>query len=212
MEDLALRAERRTAMGKRVRALRRQGLVPANLYWRRQETIPLQFPQRELENFLAHHHGTAVVRISFNGQERPALIKHIQRHPTSDRLLHVTFQQVALTEKLRAEVPLHFVGEAPAAKARGGTLLHNLTAVEVEALPHDLPSMLEVDVSSLVDFDAAIHVRDLTPPAGVTILEDPEELVAKVVPPAVEAEGVEEAAPTPEVVGEAREAAAGEEA
>jgi large subunit ribosomal protein L25 len=200
VENGALQVQRREATGKQVRSLRRQGFVPANLYGKGEPSVALQMPQRELETFLARHEGAALVRLALGGKEPvTALLKDVQRHPVNDHVLHVDFQRVSLREKVRVEIPLHFTGEAPAAKSLDGTLLHNLTAVEIEAAAADLPAHLEVDVSPLIDFNAAIHVSDIQAPRGVQVLTPPEELVAKVVPPAV-------------VVEEAAEEAAAEEA
>ncbi len=134
------------------------------------------------------------------------LVKQLQRHPISRQVLHVDFYQVRMTEKLRTSVALHFVGEAPAVKVTSGMLLTNVTAVEVESLPGDLPTSIEVDVSGLETLDDAILVSDLSLPSGVEVLTPGDEVVAKVLPPTVEPEVTE----PEEVVAEEAPAAAAE--
>lgn len=199
MENAQLSAERRQVLGKRVRFLRRQGLLPANLFGHGAESVPLQLPTREVELLLARIEGATFIKLAFDGAEpRPVLIKGIQRDPRRGQLLHVDFQQVTMTEKVRVEVPLRFVGEAPAVRGLGGTLLHSLTALEVQALPAHLPAHLVVNISGLGDFSDAIHVRDIPMPAGVEVLANLDELVVKVAPPRVAVEEVEAAAEAPE--------------
>jgi large subunit ribosomal protein L25 len=117
--------------------------------------------------------------------------------------LHVDFLQISLRNKVKADVPIHLVGLAPAVDTYQGILMHGLDHVSVEALPTEVPSFIEVDVTSLEEINQTLHVSDVPVPDGVTILTDVEQVIAKVVPPAVE--------PEPEVE-EAGEAAEGEEA
>lgn len=195
MENSRLTAERRFVVGKNVRFLRREGLVPANLYGHGKASVALQLPTREVEQVLSRVGGTALVKLELNGEEpRTVLIKEVQRHPVKDDLLHVDFQQVAMTEMIRVAVPLHFVGEAPAAKVKDGMVLHPISSLEVEALPGDLPSHLEVDVSVLANLHDALHVSDISVPPGVQILHDLESIVASVVPSAAAAEEAHAAA------------------
>ncbi len=188
MADLALRAERRAVVGKKVRALRRQGLLPANLYGPGVEPTPLQVPTREAELVLRRVTPTTLLGLQVNGEgPRRVLVREVQRHPVTDALVHVEFFAVPMDEAIRAEVPIHLVGEAPAVAERGGTLVRSLDVVEVEALPADLPTRLDVDLSSLVEFHSAIHVRDIPLPRGVTMLTPGESPVVTVVPPRLEA-------------------------
>jgi large subunit ribosomal protein L25 len=136
----------------------------------------------------------------------------VQHHPVADHILHVDFLQISLKEKVRIDVPVHLVGLAPAVDTYGGILVHGLDHVTIEALPADVPSAIEADVSHLEEIDAALHVSDLPIPVDVTLLTDPEQVVAKVSPPAVvQVEEVSEAAEGEEPV-EAVAAAPAEEA
>ena len=210
MDTIKLEAQPREILGKKVKNLRRQGLVPANVYGRHLESTPVQLSERAVALQLLRASASSLVSLEVDGSPRTVLVKKLQRHPTSGRVLHVDFYQVAMTEKLRASVPLHFVGEAPAVKQSGGTLLHSVSSVEVESLPADLPAGIEVDVSKLETTADAITVGDLSLPEGVTILSDPAGVVATVVPPAVapvEVEAAEEAAAPAEAGAEAEQPA-----
>lgn len=199
MDTIKLEAQPRSILGKKVKDLRRQGLVPANVYGRHLESTPVQLAERSVALQLQRASGSSLFTLEVDGSPRTVLVKQLQRHPTTGRVLHVDFYQVAMTEKLRATVPLHFVGEAPAVRQSGGTLLHSVTSVEVESLPADLPSSIEVDVSGLETTADTITVADLRLPSGVTVLSDPAGVVATVVPPAVAPEEAAEAVATPTV-------------
>jgi large subunit ribosomal protein L25 len=196
VDTVKLEAEPRSVVGKKVKLLRRQGLVPANIYGHQRDSMALQLSERLVTHRITRSSRSTLFSLSLDGGEpQPVLVKQLQRHPTTGRVLHIDFYRVAMTEKLKASVPLRFVGEAPAVKQFDGSMLHNLSAVEVESLPADLPSEIEVDVSGLATLDDAVHVGDIQIGSGVEILTDAEELVAKVLPPvAPEEEVVEEEA------------------
>ncbi|MBA2450003.1 MAG: 50S ribosomal protein L25 [Chloroflexi bacterium] len=201
-DRIELKAEPRSVLGKQVRALRRQGIVPANLYGHADSTA-LQLPEKEMEHALARAGRTQLLQLALDGDApTTVLIKDFQRHPTRKSLLHVDFYRVAMTERLKIDVPIRFVGEAPAVKQFDASVFQALSTLSAESLPGDLPEAIEVDVSVLEDLEAAIHVRDLVVPSGVTILTDPDELVVKLLPPMVEEE--------PEAPEEAETTAEGE--
>ena len=203
--DTKLSAERRSVLGKQVKQLRRNGLVPANMYGQGRESVALQLPARDVAMRLARASRSTLFSLELDGKSgETVLIKQLQRHPTSGQVLHVDLFRVAMDEKLRTTVPLQFAGEAAAVKAFNGTLMLNLDAVEVEALPGDLPSSIEVDLSPLVRLEDSIQVADLQVPSGVQLLTPADHLVASVLPPRV----LEEA----EVAAEAAEAVEGEAA
>jgi large subunit ribosomal protein L25 len=203
---IELRASPRTILGKKVSQLRRQGLIPANIYGHNVPSFAIQVPLDDLRHVLRDAGRNDIVYLEVDGGEpRPTFIRDVQRNPVSDAILHVDFLQISLKEKVRLEVPIHLMGVPGAVERLGGILVHGVDHVTVEALPTEVPSYIEVDVSGLEEFDQALHVSDLRPPPGVTILTEPELVVAKVAPPAVErAEEVE--------AGEEAAAAAAEEA
>ena len=193
--DTTLQAEPRTVIGKQVRQLRRQGLVPANLYGNGLESRALQIAERTVTHRLLRASRSTLFQLALDGgRPQTVLVKELQRDPVSGHVLHVDFYAVRESEKLRTAVPLHFVGEARAVRTYAGTLVTNMASVDVESLPADLPQVIEVDLSGLATLEDAVHVSDLQVPAGVEVLTPAEELVARVLPPRVEEEVVEEAA------------------
>ena len=207
MDAIELSAEPRSVIGKQVKALRRQGMLPANVYGGGESTA-IQVEARPAQHVLARAGKTHLIRLNVaGGQATNVMVKDYQRHPTRGDLLHVDFYRVAMDQKLRVDVPVRLHGDAPAIKMHDATVFQQLTTVSVEALPSDIPEAVDLDVSGLEDLDNTIHVRDLTAPAGAVILTDPDELVVKLLPPTVEPEVTEAA----DVAAEApaAEAAAG---
>ena len=199
-----LKVAPRDVLGKKVKALRRQGVTPANIYGSHVESQSIQVVTEELRHVIKTAGRNDIVYLRLDGDEpRPTFLRDIQQNPVTDAVLHVDFLQISLREKVKADVPLHLVGLAPAVDTLGGILMHGLDHVSVEALPTEVPSFIEVDVTSLAEINQALHVSDVQVPDGVTILTDVEQVIAKVAPPAVE--------PEPEVAEEA-EAVEGEAA
>ncbi len=196
-QRLELPAQRRQVLGKAVKRLRRQGLTPANIYGHGIPSVAIQVSTQDIMRLLRQAGGHEIVYVVLDGEEpRPCFIKGVQQDPITDELLHVDFYQVSLTEKVRLEVPLHLVGEAPAVKELGATLLQTTEMVTVEGLPTAIPPFIEVDVSGLREPGQVIHVGDLQAPPGVTVVSDPDQVVAQVVLAAEEEEVVaEEGAP-----------------
>lgn len=209
MPDLEIRVDPRTVLGKKVKTLRRLGITPANVYGHRVESQAVQAETATIAQLLRTGARNVIINLHVEGEgkPRPVMIRGVQRDPPTGRLLHVDFYQVSLAEKIRTEVPLVVVGEAPAVGAYGGILLHSMGSVTVEALPADIPSQIEVDVSGLAEIDSSLFVRDLPIDARVQVLSDPDLVVAKVAAPRV-AE-VEEVPEEEEVAAE--EAAEAEE-
>ncbi|HVP05019.1 MAG TPA: 50S ribosomal protein L25 [Dehalococcoidia bacterium] len=167
-----LNVARRETLGKKVKALRRGGAVPANIYGRHVDSLAVQVQFDDLRHLLRHHNRNDILYVQVDGQERPTFIRDVQRHPVSDKILHVDFLQISLTEKVRMEVPIHIVGKAPAVETYGGILTHPSTHIMVEALPLQIPNMLEIDVSGLTEIGQTLHSSDLIAPEGVAIVSD----------------------------------------
>jgi large subunit ribosomal protein L25 len=186
-----LAAEHRQITGKKVAGLRRAGRLPAVVYGHGIESSNVTVDTHEFEQLRRHTGPNALVDLSVDGQKaQPVLVHSVQVHPVNRRPLHIDLFLVRMTEELTVDVPLVAIGDAPAVTLNGGTLLHPSESVRVRALPDHLPQSIEYSVVSLVDFDTAIHVRDLTVPSDVTLLTDPDEIIAKVQPPRVEEEPV----------------------
>ena len=197
--NVELKVSPREVLGKKVKALRREGVIPANVYGHALESVAIQISKDDLVHLLHSAGRNEIVYLRLDGEEaRPTFLRQIQRNPVTDAILHVDFYQISLKEKVRMEVRLVMVGTAPAEQTHGGTLLHSLNRIAVEGLPTEIPSVIEVDVSGLDEIDATIHVRELSVPDEITVLSDPEQVVAKVAPPQVEKEPEEEEVEVPE--------------
>jgi large subunit ribosomal protein L25 len=180
-------AQRREITGKAVARLRRAGHVPAVLYGHGHASESLQIDARALDDLRRRTGRNALLDLKVDGgASQPVMIHALQEHPVTRRPLHVDFYLVKMTEELIIDVPVAYVGESVAVEKLGGTLLHLLDTVRVRTLPGDVPSSIEVDVSSLDSFDLMLHVSDLRVPERVTILTDPHEAVARVQAPRIE--------------------------
>jgi len=191
MAEVKLQAERREDAGTGVaRKLRAAGRVPAVLYGHGQDTVPLSVDARELQH-LFHKAASAnvLVDLMVEGTAHLSIAREVQRDHIHSRVLHVDFLAVRRDETITVDVDVVEVGEAAGVKA-GGVVEHHLRQVHVEAFPQDVPEHIEVDISPL-EIGDMIHVSDLVPPTGVTILTNPEDAVLSVITPAalrVEAE------------------------
>ena len=205
-EQATLAIQQREVLGKRVRQLRRRGIIPANIFGHGRPSRAVQLSALDLRHLLGSHTGSRIVRLRLDGTDEPALVRHIVREPVTGEVLHVDFMHVELTEKIRARVPVRVIGEAPAVRDLDGTLLPMADAVEVECLPQNLPEAIEVDVSRLTQLDDAIFARDLPIPGGVELLTDPDEPIVKIAAPravAEEAPAAPAEVPTEEAAGTA---------
>jgi len=207
--DLELTLDAREAQGKANKRLRREGIVPGVVYGKGEGSTNVQVDAKTFETLYRAAGKTSVVKFRLPGAGRATsgFIKSVQRHPLSGSAIHVDYYLVNLNVEMEVDVPLVFVGEAPAVEETGGTLLHNLSTIHVKALPNDIPHEVTVDVSVLRSLDVAIHVRDLNLNRDlVQVMTDGETLVSTVVPPRVEEE------PEPVVAeGEELEGEEGEE-
>lgn len=192
--ELKLVAERREGTGKGVaRKLRAAGRVPAVVYGRGMEPIPVSVDAKDLYHVLHQGGANVLLDLVVDGEPHLALAREVQRDHIRNRFIHVDFLAVSRTEKITVSVPIQVVGESVGVKA-GGVLEHHLWEVQVECLPGDVPEAIQADVSVLAVGDS-MKVADLVPPRGVTILSPPDELVLAVVPPqAREVAAVPEAA------------------
>jgi len=186
--DLQIAVDARTASGKQTKRLRAEGIVPGVLFGKTTGSIPVQMDARACEALYREAGRTTIFKLSVDGSTSSVVIKSVQRNPLTGRAVHVDFFAPDLTHEMEVSVPISLAGTAPGVEATGGSLFTSLDHLKVKALPADLPHEFSVDVTSLVDLDAAILVRDLVAAGNFTILNDPDELVAKVMPPRVEVE------------------------
>jgi large subunit ribosomal protein L25 len=208
-EATVLEAETRTALGKNVRFLRRQGLTPANLYGRGMSSVSFQVPTRTLERLVQQEGRSGLVTLSIDGTSHRVLLRDLQRHPLTHAIVHAEFYRVEMDRPVQVAVPIHLVGEAPAAKLPNALISQVLYEITVECLPGDIPHVIEVDISGLTELDTAILVQDVKAPAGVTLLADPELMVVHATESQMAAAAAEPeagaAAPEPDAVTATRE-------
>jgi large subunit ribosomal protein L25 len=215
MEEFEVSANVRKVIGKQVRALRREGRLPAVIYGHEVAPIAIDMDVREASRILAGMTSSQFIKIDVDGITHTALIREKQRHPVRGNLLHVDFLAVSMTEKLRASVTIEIEGDAPAAREYNGIVVTGVEIVEVECLPKDLPERIIVDISTLAEIGDAIYVRDIELPEEVSVLTDIDEVVVLVTAPAMEEEEeeeeLEEEELEPEVIEKGKKEEEGEE-
>lgn len=192
MEKVVLKATKRDVLGKKVGALRRKGKLPAVLYGHRIETTAIMLDAHEGSQTLSHLTSSSLVTIDLDGKEYLALVREKQRDFIKNRLMHLDFQVVSLTEKMRAKVGIELTGTAPAVKDFNAVIHTGLTEMEVECMPQDLPERIVIDISGLAELGDGVRVRDVVLSDKVEILGDLEEIIAVATAPKKE-EIIEEA-------------------
>ena len=210
--QLQLRAKKRDVLGRKTKRLRAENLLPAILYGPKIKNIPLVLDYKSFEKVWSKAGESSLINLEIEGEKKKylVLIHDIQQDPLTDKIIHIDLYQPDLEKKVTAWVPLVIVGEAPAVKNLGGTLVRNLDEVEVRALPRDLPHEIKVDVSNLKEIHDEILIEDLQVPNNVEILKNPKEVVVTVAPPErVEEELAEEKEEIkePELIKEKKEEA-----
>lgn len=180
MKRFKLTVEKRKVLGKKVSKLRKEGLFPANIYGKGVKSVAVQVPYKDFEKVYKEAGETGIVDVDIAGEVRPSLIHNVQQDYYKHVLLHADFFQVNLKEKVKTMVNLVTVGEPKAVAEKLGLLMQTLAQVEIEALPTDLPDKIEINVEPLAVLDAQITVGEIKAPAGVTILTDASQVVAKI--------------------------------
>ena len=207
MDKVVLNATKRNVTGKHVATLRRQGKLPGVMYGYNVAPTAITLDLREATNILSKLTGSSLVTVNLEGQEHATLVREKQRNYIRGEIIHVDFQVVSLTEKIRTDVSIVLIGESPAVKDMNALVVAGIEAIEVECLPQDLPERFSVDISNLVNVGDSIYLKDISIPANVTLLTDPNELIAvisavkeEVVEEVAPVEGLEEVATEPEVI------------
>ncbi len=211
MEKAVLDCSKRVLAGKKVRFLRRKGIIPANVYGHGIESTAVQCQDKDLEAIIKG--GTArLIMLVVDGEteKRNVLIKNVDRHPLNRSLLHADFYQVKMTEKMTTEVPLVVIGHALALEHKENYLEHQLNELTIECLPDVLPPHIEVDVSGLKEAGQSIHVRDLKLASGIVILTPADHTVVRIMQSARAVEEVEKEEAQEGAVQEAAAETAGE--
>lgn len=210
MAEIKLNAQKRTIVGKKVKKLRHEGRIPANLYGKKITSQSLSVDKKEFESVFTKVGETGIVNLQVEEEKEthPVMIQNLQKHPVSEEILHADFRQVILTEKVTANIPVEMVGEAPAAEQKLGILIQNVSEIEVEALPLDLPEKFIVDVSKLANVGDELTVKEIkVDKTKIELKVDENLVVAKIEPLAAE----EVTPPPAEAVAEEGAAVTGEE-
>jgi large subunit ribosomal protein L25 len=200
MEKIVINAVRRTIKGKQVGALRRASKLPGVIYGHKIEPISITMDLKESTHVLNTATSSSIVVINVEGTEFATLVREKQKDYLKNRFLHIDFQAVSQTEKIRADVGIEFINLSPAVKDFSAVIVEGMTKISVEALPKDLPERFVIDLANLKEIGNAVYVKDLVVPADVHILDSAEEMVVMAAAPALEE--VEPVAVTEEVSAE----------
>ena len=190
LSPMDLSVTTREITGKKVKALRASGVIPAELYGHGFANVHLALPAKEFNKVFKLAGSTSMVTLLLGKEKKTAMIHEVSRHPVTSEIVHVDFHQVRMDELVKAHVPLEFVGESPAVKEKNAVINKAMSEIEVEAFPQDIPHTITVDLSALDDLDKTIYVKDLKVAKGVTILADEEMAIATASEPAPEEEVV----------------------
>ena len=186
MTKITLKAEKRKLVGRKVKSLRKNGKLPANIYGKGVKSESIEIDEKEFRELfkVVGETGIVEVEVGSSNDGRPVLIHNVQVHPATGEILHVDLRQVNLKEKITAQVPVEVSGESPVEKGGIGTVVLLLQELEAKALPGDLPEKFEVDASKLIEVDQTVKVGDLIYDKGkVEITEDSGTIIVKVEPP-----------------------------
>lgn len=189
MTTQKLKVDLREKTGRKVRALRASGIIPANVFGRGIESYSIQVSSDDFLKVYKEAGETSIIELTVDKKTHPVLISNIQTDPVTDEILHVDFKQVDLTQKVSATVPVRLLGESPAEKSSLGVVVQQIDEVDVEALPMDLPEHFEIDITALENVGDAIHIKDLKyDKSKVEIDADEEQIIVKVEEPQKEEE------------------------
>ena len=190
-QSVSLDAQQRDIIGKKVKTIRAQGVTPAVLYGHGIENILLSIPTKTLEKVYKQAGESTLLDLTVDGKDqRKVIIQDIQYDNVKGNIIHIDLHEVKMTEILTTEIPLKFIGESKAVKELAGVFVANMDHLKVECLPGDLVREIEVDISVLVDFESAIHIKDIKTPKGIEVLDNGDEVVAVATPPRAEEEVV----------------------
>jgi len=189
MDRLKLTAKKREILGRKVKKLRKEGILPANIYGKNIKSLGIEIALKDFTKVYQEVGETGLVDLSVEKETniRPVLIHNVQRDPVEGTFLHVDFHQVSLTEKVKATISVELIGESPAETQKLGILVQIISEIEVEALPADLPEHFQVDVSKLANVGDQIKVIDLmVDKKKIELKVDENQIVAKIEPLAKE--------------------------
>ena len=201
-EKMELTVTSRTAFGKKLRKLRYTGVIPANIFGPDFKSTAVSAPYKDFLKTYRIAKETAVIFLKLDKEEIPVLIKHIQKHPVTDSILHIDFRKIDLKQKVITAVPVKTVGTSEAVSQKAGVFFIQMNKLTVEALPQDIPQVIEIDISSIKEIGREIKVSDLAKSEKYLIKDDPIKVVISVIAHKEESITPETTAATPEVITE----------
>ena len=181
MDAIQLQAKKRTVIGKQVKVLRREGLIPGIVYGGEGDPIPVELDARETTKILNQTSASTLIALNVDKKNHTVLLRDIQYDVIRREPIHVDFLEVAMDVTIRTTVPIEFVGEAPGVKELGGVLVTGLNEIEIEALPSDLPDKVSIDLTVLTEIDSMITLGDIFIGKGVEVLTASDEVIAHIV-------------------------------
>lgn len=201
-DKLILAVKSRQVFGKKLKQLRREGQLPANIFGEQFKSQAITVNFKDFIKVYRTAKETSVVYLQFSKNEIPVLIQNLQKHPVTDLILHVDFRKVDLSKKIETEVPVKIIGQSEAVVQKGGVLLTLAKELKIEARPEDLPPQIEVDITVLKEINQEIKVADLPKNPLYTITDPPEKVIVSVVAHKEEAVEPETTTETPEIITE----------
>lgn len=188
MDEIKLESRERTVIGKKVKVLRREGVLPAVIYGTGIEPIAIELDAHLTTKSLSRVSGSTLIDLTVGSENHTVILRDVQIDVIRRIVIHIDFLKVAMDTVIKTEVPVTLVGEAPAVRELGGVLVTGLSEIEIEALPTNLPDRITVDIESLIEINSSISVADVFFGKDVTVLTGPDEVLARVVAQAVEEE------------------------
>jgi len=187
---LKLKVSPRKTIGKKVKNLRKEEIIPAVLYGSKIKPENLQIKSKDFAEIYKKAGESTLIDLSKKDSEKqiPVLIHDLQNDPVTDKIIHIDFLRVDMKKPIKTAVSLEFIGKSKAVAEQEGTLIKNITEIEIQALPLDLPHQIQVDISSLETFEDQIKISDLNIPKKVEILEDLDKIIATVAAPRTQEE------------------------
>ena len=193
MEAIYLPAAQRDVFGKKVKTLRKSGLIPLHLYGKGMPSRSLHGNSQEVAKAISHvgHHMPLNLQLDDSSEPELVFVREIQYHPVTDQILHVDLFRVDVSQPITGEVPISLSGESPVVRSQGGVLVQSMYRLLVESLPLEMPERIDVDLASLEELDQSIRVSDLAASQGLKLVGDMDEIIVRVTSPRVQQSGEE---------------------
>lgn len=182
-KKLHLEAKKREILGKQVKKLRRENILPANIYGADFKSIAIQVDIIDFKTILKSAGETSIVYLALEGEKDqiPALIQNIAYHPVSGHFLHADFRKVDLKKKIQTAVPVKIIGESEPVAQNLGVLQTSADSLSVEALPDQIPNSIEIDISGLNQVGDEIKLKDIKSTGNYVFVDDPEKLIVRII-------------------------------